>query len=641
MARRARPLAGPSTARSGGAGRRAAGGRGRPGCRAPVHRRDGEFQMAAAGAHRLGGLWIDRGVGLVNRGRGALRLAAPGRGARLRGRGGRRRWPGGGRRRVTSRRQPPRRASHRQPHRGPGGDGRRGRRAGQPVLSVLGQHERRRDHSGELLPDQRGVRPLPQGPLRPVELVDAPLLVVQQPVVPQIDRVHAGRRRHQAVEVVRRLSRSRRVLQRTVRPADQGADRHAGSAGGPRVHVVPRDHARQEHDGPGGLRRRVSAAARPGGEREPAAAVRARSAPLHGSAAAPRDVPQAVPPRADAGILLVVSQGAPRRAGERLSLVPRLQRLRQLAGVRHLGRGRAIVLLPAEIAEVRRLPHAARALDRSGGEERDDPVAPLRGGEHGGAVRQRRYHPARGSAEIPARRPDYGRRLRPGPRTRGDGRIDGACGRRAAARQHVCRGRRIGQLRRRAGGAATGGGGARAARSRGRVGTARRIHPRRGRRPDAQGRPLLPGRHRRCLRCLGRVRGRGRCRPRDPAQRRARRQRRPRREGRALLPVPAPRRTRQRDQQAQCVCRAIGRLRPARASRCGGHRALPARSAEGRARQCAPAREGELPQVHVVEHAVCVRRREGSCAGTLLARPQSRRWAMALHGRYEATSPAS
>ena len=53
-------------------------------------------------------------------------------------------------------------------------------------------------------------------------------------------------------------------------------------------------------------------------------------------------------------------QGAPRRAGERLPLVPRLQRLRQLAGERRLRPGRALLLLPAEADDLRRLPHAAR-----------------------------------------------------------------------------------------------------------------------------------------------------------------------------------------------------------------------------------------------------------------------------------------
>ena len=198
----------------------------------------------------------------------------------------------------------------------------------------------------------------------------APLLVVQQPVVPQVDRVHAGRGRHASrQQVVRGLPRPRRLLQRPLRPADQGADRHARGAERPRLHVVPLDRAR--------------AAAR---------WARATSTieypPLHDLAVSEnpvlawthdyllkldpephrRDVPEALPPRADGRVLLVVPQGAPRRAGERLPLVPRLQRLRQLAGLGRVGPGRALLLLPAEAAEVRRLPHAAGRVERSGGD---------------------------------------------------------------------------------------------------------------------------------------------------------------------------------------------------------------------------------------------------------------------------------
>ncbi len=68
----------------------------------------------------------------------------------------------------------------------------------------------------------------------------------------------------QAEQVVRGLPRSRGVLQRPVRQADQGADRHAGSAGRPRLHVVPLHHARGRHDGQRRLHHRVSAAARAG-----------------------------------------------------------------------------------------------------------------------------------------------------------------------------------------------------------------------------------------------------------------------------------------------------------------------------------------------------------------------------------------
>ena len=44
---------------------------------------------------------------------------------------------------------------------------------------------------------------------------------------------------HAAEQVVRRLSRSRRVLQRPLRAADQRADRHARGAGRAGVHVLP------------------------------------------------------------------------------------------------------------------------------------------------------------------------------------------------------------------------------------------------------------------------------------------------------------------------------------------------------------------------------------------------------------------
>ena len=166
--------------------------------------------------------------------------------------------------------------------------------------------------------------------------------------------------RHAAVEVVRRLPRSRGVLQRPLRSADQGADRHAGSAGRARLHVVPLDRARRQHDGPGRLHDRISAAARSRRQR----AIRC-CAFVH-------DLLTYLDPEPHRETFLkpfmreqtaefcsTLPQGAPRRAGEQLPLVPRLQRLRQLAGERRLGPGRALVLLPAEAAEVRRLPHAA------------------------------------------------------------------------------------------------------------------------------------------------------------------------------------------------------------------------------------------------------------------------------------------
>ena len=44
--------------------------------------------------------------------------------------------------------------------------------------------------------DSKAVRAVPRRHLQAVEQLGAPLLVVQQPVVPQVHRVHAGRQRH-------------------------------------------------------------------------------------------------------------------------------------------------------------------------------------------------------------------------------------------------------------------------------------------------------------------------------------------------------------------------------------------------------------------------------------------------------------
>ena len=118
--------------------------------------------------------------------------------------------------------------------------------------------------------------------------------------------------------------------------------------------------------------------------------------------AAPEDVHEAVHAAGLGGVLLVLPQGAPRRAGERLPLVPRLQRLRQLAGERRLRPGRALVLLPAEgrrpapTATCRWSTRRTRAT-----RGRQGPLAPLPGGEHGGrrssTRTRRRWRPPRSS----------------------------------------------------------------------------------------------------------------------------------------------------------------------------------------------------------------------------------------------------
>ncbi len=306
--------------------------------------------MAAARAHlaeHRGGRRHRRRPG----GRPAACRRRPGAAADHDGRGGVPRAAG---RRAAAARHAARRGARPlhgpQPHHRADHHVRRGARPEEPVLPVVGRHQRQGDHPGRFLHDQRELRPLPQGDLRRVALLDAPLLVVQQPVVPQVDRVHAGHRRHPAVEVVRRLPRPCGVLQRPLRPSDPRADRHAGSAGRARLHVVPFDYACRQHDGPGGLRDRISAAARARGQREPGAEIPARPADLHRSRAAPRSLPQAVPSRPDAGVLLELPQSTSRRAGQPLPLVPRLQRLRQLAGLGGIGRRGALVLLPEDAA---------------------------------------------------------------------------------------------------------------------------------------------------------------------------------------------------------------------------------------------------------------------------------------------------
>ena len=92
-----------------------------------------------------------------------------------------------------------------------------------------------------------------------------------------------------------------------------------------RVHVVSCHHARAGIDGTGRFHRRVPGAARADEQQEQ---VHPRGGQLHDVSepgAAPPDVHEAVHDTRLAGVLLVVPQGPPRRAGERLPLVPRLQ----------------------------------------------------------------------------------------------------------------------------------------------------------------------------------------------------------------------------------------------------------------------------------------------------------------------------
>ena len=279
----------------------------------------------------------------------------------------------------------------REPDRRTGEHAAGGPRAAQPVLPLVGRHERRRHHPRELLHDERDAA--------------------------------AGATRTSTSSGSRRRTTSRRST--TSGTASRSSTCRTSSArsrrsGAPAATITrcsstaasigrSRSRSTRRKRRPGSAARRATRSRTCGSTMgqgdftieypplhdlaasdEPVPAVRARSADLPRSRAASRDLPQAVPSRADAGVLLVLPQGPSRRAGEQLPLVPRLQRLRQLAGVRRVGPGRALVLLPAEAAEVRRLPHAARRVERSGGEERQGPLAPLRRREHRAAVRQPR-----------------------------------------------------------------------------------------------------------------------------------------------------------------------------------------------------------------------------------------------------------
>ena len=114
------------------------------------------------------------------------------------------------------------------------------------------------------------------------------------------------------------------------------------------------------------------------------------------------------------------------------------------------GQGARSFYYPPTPQTLRRLPHAARRLERSGGEERQGAVAPVSRREHGAAVRQPRRGAAEGGAGLPPRRADLGRRVRHRPRRgRSAGRPGQHGAARAAAVEHV-RGRRgIGSVRRR------------------------------------------------------------------------------------------------------------------------------------------------------------------------------------------------
>ena len=89
------------------------------------------------------------------------------------------------------------------------------------------------------------------GPGQAVGQLGAPLLELQQPVVPQVDRVHAGGGGRHLLEVVRRLPRPGDPAVRAHEHADQGDHRPPGDAGRPDLHRLPHDLQRPQLDGAG------------------------------------------------------------------------------------------------------------------------------------------------------------------------------------------------------------------------------------------------------------------------------------------------------------------------------------------------------------------------------------------------------
>ena len=275
-------------------------------------------------------------------------------------------------------------------------------------------------------------------------------------------------------------------------------------------------------------------------------------------------------------------QGASRRAGERLPLVPRVQRLRQLAGVRRLGQGARSFYYPAKPQKCAdcHMP----LVDSNDPAAKDGMVRSHRfpGANTAAAVRQRRRRAAEGGAGLPA-----GRR-----------RSRSTCSASSAA---TSRGRRAARARRRE--RRTGSSRARLPSAKSRCSSAPRqafvadrrptsSRPlgkvpvrscargesvrRRSGRPHAQGRPLLPGRHGGRVRRLGRARGGRRARAGDLPQRRGRRRRQGARSIRGRTSIAACSSTSTAtDQQAQRLDDAIGRLRAADSARRRRHGSLP------------------------------------------------------------------
>ena len=171
----------------------------------------------------------------------------------------------------------------------------------------------------------------------------------------------------------------------------------------PQLHDVPQHRSGEKHHGPGRFRSRISKTPRTRRQRK---SRRPRASRFHGPsesrAASPR-LPKTFHARASPRILLRLPQSPSRPAVQQLPLAARLQRIRQLASQRRLRPGSPRFLLPGNFDDVRRLPHAARPLQRRRQSRRLRPLSPLSRRQHRSAHRQRRLRATRSQPQFPAR----------------------------------------------------------------------------------------------------------------------------------------------------------------------------------------------------------------------------------------------
>ncbi len=254
------------------------------------------------------------------------------------------------------------------------------------------------------------------GLLQALGEVRAPLLVLQQPLLPPLRRAGGRPRRPREDEVVRGLPRPRRPLHG---PDGQGHDgvllvRPVRGAAGTHLHGVPFD---RRGEGPARQRRlrRGGKQAVPLRVHEEQGSQGGQQAPHpDGALASPPDLHEAL--HADAGVLRHVPQGGPSPPTQRLPLDARPEPLRQLVRLRRLGRRRPLLLRPPADEGLPRLPPAADRVDGVRQPRRQGPRPPLPRREHGAPGVPRREGDHRGHPQEDPGRVALDRHLRHPPR---------------------------------------------------------------------------------------------------------------------------------------------------------------------------------------------------------------------------------